>query len=259
MLARGGDADVNVVALIGERGREVREFIENSLSAEALQRTVLIVSTSDEPAMVRLRAAYLATSIAESFRDAGQNVLFMMDSVTRFAMAQREIGLSVGEPPASRGYPPSVFSLLPQLLERTGNGSRGSITAFYTVLVEGDDMNEPIADSVRGILDGHIVLSRKMATANIFPAIDVLESISRLATTIYSHEVLGIVGQARELLSVYRENEDLINIGAYVPKTSASIDRAIDKRAALVQFLRQGIREFTTSEASFQKLKDIVQ
>jgi flagellum-specific ATP synthase len=258
MLARGGDADVNVVALIGERGREVREFIENSLSAEALQRTVLIVSTSDEPAMVRLRAAYLATSIAESFRDAGQNVLFMMDSVTRFAMAQREIGLSVGEPPASRGYPPSVFSLLPQLLERTGNGSSGSITAFYTVLVEGDDMNEPIADSVRGILDGHIVLSRKMATANIFPAIDVLESISRLATTIYSDEVLGIVSQARELLAVYRENEDLINIGAYVPKSSAAIDRAIEKRASLVQFLRQGMRELTPSAASFEKLKEIV-
>ena len=258
MLARGGDADVNVVALIGERGREVREFIENSLSQEALQKTVLVVSTSDEPAMVRLRAAYLATSIAESFRDAGQNVLFMMDSVTRFAMAQREIGLSVGEPPASRGYPPSVFSLLPQLLERTGNGSSGSITAFYTVLVEGDDMNEPIADSVRGILDGHIVLSRKMATANIFPAIDVLESISRLATTIYADETMRVVSQARELLAVYRENEDLINIGAYVPKSSAAIDRAIEKRASLVQFLRQGMRELTPSAASFEKLKEIV-
>lgn len=259
MLARGGDADVNVVALIGERGREVREFIDKSLSPEALQRTVLIVSTSDEPAMVRLRAAYLATSIAESFRDAGQNVLFMMDSVTRFAMAQREIGLSVGEPPASRGYPPSVFSLLPQLLERTGNGSCGSITAFYTVLVEGDDMNEPIADSVRGILDGHIVLSRKLATANIFPAIDVLESISRLATTIYSDEIMKCVSQARELLSTYRENEDLINIGAYVPRSSVAIDRAIDKRAALVQFLRQGMRELTPSVTSFEKLKEIVE
>ena len=259
MLARGGDADVNVVALIGERGREVREFIENSLSPEALQRTVLVVSTSDEPAMVRLRAAYLATSIAESFRDEGQNVLFMMDSVTRFAMAQREIGLSVGEPPASRGYPPSVFSLLPQLLERTGNGASGSITAFYTVLVEGDDMNEPIADSVRGILDGHIVLSRKMATANIFPAIDVLESISRLATTIYSDQTMGLVSQARELLSVYRENEDLINIGAYVPNSSVTIDRAIEKRAALVQFLRQGMHEMSTSAKSFDKLKEIVQ
>lgn len=258
MLARGGEADVNVVALIGERGREVREFVEQSLSPEDMKRTIVVVSTSDEPAMVRLRAAYMATSIAESFRDAGENVLFMMDSVTRFAMAQREIGLSIGEPPASRGYPPSVFSLLPRLLERTGNSEHGTITAFYTVLVEGDDMNEPIADAVRGILDGHIVLSRAIATANIFPAIDVLESISRLATSIYPASAMKIVGQARELLSTYRENEDLINIGAYVPKSSAKIDRAIQKKAELVGFLRQDMMDITACGESFKKLGEIV-
>jgi flagellum-specific ATP synthase len=258
MLARGGEADVNVIALIGERGREVREFVEQSLSAEEMKRTVVVVSTSDQPAMLRLRAAYMATSIAESFRDTGANVLFMMDSVTRFAMAQREIGLSIGEPPASRGYPPSVFSLLPRLLERSGTSSRGTITAFYTVLVEGDDMNEPIADAVRGILDGHIVLSRAIATANIFPAIDVLESISRLSTTVCSAARLKVVGQARELLATYRENEDLINIGAYVKNSSSKIDRAIEKRAGLIEFLRQEVMEMTPLGKSFEKLGEII-
>jgi flagellum-specific ATP synthase len=258
MLARGSHSDVNVIALIGERGREVREFIETSLSADALARSVVVVSTSDEPAMRRLRAAYMATSIAESFRDQGANVLFMMDSVTRFAMAQREIGLSVGEPPANRGYPPSVFSILPRLLERTGNSNKGSITAYYTVLVEGDDMNEPISDAVRGILDGHIVLSRKLATANIFPAVDVLESVSRLSTTVCNEDQLALVSKAREMLAVYRENEDLINIGAYVKGSNPVIDLAIQKRPALVAFLKQGMREISTTESTFNRLKEIL-
>lgn len=258
MFVRGSEAEVNVIALVGERGREVREFVEQTLGPEELAKSVVVVSTSDEPAMVRLRAAYLATAIAEQFRDAGRNVLFLMDSVTRFAMAQREIGLSVGEPPANRGYPPSVFSLLPRLLERTGNSAQGSITAFYTVLVEGDDMNEPIADSVRGILDGHVVLSRAIATANIFPAVDVLESISRLNTEICSKEELAITAQARELLAVYRKNEDLINIGAYARKSSAQIDRAIDKQSKLVDFLRQNYLEVSNRNKSYQKLKEIL-
>ena len=258
MLARSSEADITVIGLIGERGREVREFIERTLSPEDRERTVVVVSTSDQPAMLRLRAAYMATSIAEHFRDAGQNVLFLMDSVTRFAMAQREIGLSIGEPPASRGYPPSVFSLLPRLLERTGNSSTGSITAFYTVLVEGDDMNEPIADSVRGILDGHVVLSRAIATANIYPSIDVLESISRLGTEICSSDELTLVGRARELLALYRENEDLINIGAYVRNSNPRIDRAIEKRDPLIEFFRQAVRESSPRMDSFRRLKEIL-
>lgn len=258
MLARSSEADVNVIALVGERGREVREFIERTLKPADLERSVIVVSTSDQPAMLRLRAAYMATSIAEYFRDTGANVLFLMDSVTRFAMAQREIGLSIGEPPASRGYPPSVFSLLPKLMERTGNAESGSITAFYTVLVEGDDMNEPIADSVRGILDGHVVLSRGIATANIFPAIDVLESISRLSTEICRPDELQLVGRARELLALYRENEDLISIGAYVRKSNAKIDRAIDKRGPLIEFFRQHMLEVSTREQSYARLKAIL-
>jgi len=258
MLARGSSSHVNVIALIGERGREVREFVESSLSKEALDRTVVVVATSDEPAMRRIRAAYMATSIAEAFRDQGADVLFMMDSVTRFAMAQREVGLSVGEPPANRGYPPSVFSMLPRLLERTGNSEKGSITAYYTVLVEGDDMNEPIADAVRGILDGHIVLSRRMATANIFPAVDVLESVSRLATVVCTKAQQELVGRARELLAIYRENEDLINIGAYVKGSSSAIDEAVEKRDALVQFMKQGMREVSSIEKTFQQLEEIL-
>lgn len=258
MLARSSEADVAVIALVGERGREVREFVERTLTQEDMKRTVVVVSTSDQPAMLRLRAAYMATSIAESYRDQGANVLFLMDSVTRFAMAQREIGLSIGEPPASRGYPPSVFSLLPRLLERTGNSAEGSITAFYTVLVEGDDMNEPIADSVRGILDGHVVLSRAIATANIFPAIDVLESISRLNTEICSNEELQVTGKARELLALYRENEDLINIGAYVKQSNPRIDQAIEKRPQLIEFMRQGVYEVSQRQDSFGQLGDIL-
>jgi flagellum-specific ATP synthase len=258
MLVRGSESDINVVALIGERGREVREFVESSLGEEALKQTVVIVSTSDQPAMLRLRAAFLATALAESYRDAGRNVLFLMDSVTRFAMAQREIGLSVMEPPASRGYPPSVFSLLPRLLERTGNSEHGTITALYTVLVEGDDMNEPIADAVRGILDGHIVISRKIATSNIFPAIDVLESISRLNTIVSTGEELRLVARARQLLALYRENEDLINIGAYAKQGNVHIDEAIRKRAQLIGLIQQGQFEKCKRSESFNKLKEIL-
>jgi flagellum-specific ATP synthase len=258
MMARGAKSDVNVIALVGERGRELRDFIEKDLGAEGMARSVVVVATSDQPALVRLRAAMLATAIAEHFRDQGQRVLFMMDSVTRFAMAQREIGLAVGEPPSSRGYTPSVFSLLPRLLERTGAGERGSITAFYTVLVEGDDMNEPIADAVRGILDGHIVLSRALASANHFPAIDVLESVSRLVREISAPSELALAGRARDLLALHRKNEDLISIGAYVRGSSAQIDLAISKHDALTRFLRQSMDEKCARAASFRALEELL-
>jgi flagellum-specific ATP synthase len=258
MMARGAESDVNVIALVGERGRELREFIERDLGEEGMSRSVIVVSTSDQPALVRLRAAQLATSIAEHFRDDGKKVLFMMDSVTRFAMAQREIGLAVGEPPSSRGYTPSVFSLLPRLLERTGNGERGSITAFYTVLVEGDDMNEPIADAVRGILDGHIVLSRALATANHFPAIDVLESVSRLVRDISSAWELEMIAKARDLLALYRKHEDLISIGAYAKGTNPKLDLAIEKQELLTRFLRQNVEERFTRSESFHGIEAIL-
>ena len=258
MMARGADADINVIALVGERGRELREFIEKDLGEAGMARSVVVVATSDQPALVRLRAAMLATTIAESFRDEGRRVLFMMDSVTRLAMAQREVGLAIGEPPSSRGYTPSVFSLLPKMLERTGNGERGSITAFYTVLVEGDDMNEPITDAVRGILDGHIVLTRALATANHFPAVDVLESISRVTLDISTRAEVEVAGKARDLLALYRKNEDLINIGAYVRKTNASIDRAIDKYEPLRAFMRQSVGEKLSRAASYEQLAEIL-
>jgi flagellum-specific ATP synthase len=258
MMARGAESDINVIALVGERGRELREFIERDLGEEGMARSVIVVSTSDQPALVRLRAAQLATAVAEHFRDAGKNVLFMMDSVTRFAMAQREIGLAIGEPPSSRGYTPSVFSLLPRLLERTGNGEHGSITAFYTVLVEGDDMNEPIADSVRGILDGHIVLSRALATANHFPAIDVLESVSRLVRDISSAPELEQMARGRDLLATYRKHEDLISIGAYAKGTNPKIDLAIEKHDLLMQFLRQKVEEKVTRPESFRQIEAIL-
>lgn len=259
MMARGAESDVNVIALIGERGRELREFIEKDLGPEGLARSVIVCSTSDQPALVRLRAALLATAIAEHFRNAGRKVLFMMDSVTRFAMAQREIGLAVGEAPSSRGYTPSVFSLLPRLLERTGTAERGSITAFYTVLVEGDDMNEPIADAVRGILDGHIVLTRALATANHFPAIDVLESVSRLVRDISAPADLEAAATARDLLAVYRKNEDLISIGAYVKGANPRLDLAISKHDALTQFLRQRVEELHPRATSLEGIRAIMQ
>lgn len=258
MIARGAESEVNVIALIGERGRELREFIEKDLGPEGMARSIIVVATSDQPALVRLRAALLATTIAEYFRDEGRKVLFMMDSVTRFAMAQREVGLAVGEPPTSRGYTPSVFSLLPRLLERTGMGERGSITALYTVLVDGDDFNEPIADAVRGILDGHIVLSRAMATANHFPAIDVLESISRLTREVMPETDLNRVGTARDLLALFRRNEDLVNIGAYVKGANPKVDRAVERQPLLMQFLRQGVAEKWTRERSLIELQKLL-
>jgi len=239
MVARGVCADVNVIALVGERGRELREFIERDLGPEGLARSIVIISTSDQPAPLRVHAAKLATRVAESLRDSGQRVLFRMASVTRRAMAQREIGLAVGEPPATRGYTPSVFALLARLLERSGMGERGSITAFYTVLVEGDDMNEPIADAVRGILDGHLVLSRSLATRNHFPAIDILESVSRLARTVSSPEHQAMAGRARDMLALYRRSEDLINVGAYRPGTNSHLDNAVRQYDALTDFLQQ--------------------
>jgi flagellum-specific ATP synthase len=258
MIARGADADVVVIALVGERGREVREFIEKDLGPEGLARSVVVVATSDTPAPLRLRAASTATAIAEAYRDAGKNVLLLMDSVTRFAMAQREIGLAVGEPPATRGYTPSVFALLPRLLERSGAGEVGAITALYTVLVEGDDMNEPVADAVRGILDGHIVLSRALAHANHYPAIDVLESISRLTRDVCTPEEVDTVARAREHLAVYRRNEDLVTIGAYQKGTNAELDRAVGLHTPLKGFLRQSVHDRVARQDSFSQLKRIV-
>ncbi|NIM06544.1 MAG: flagellar protein export ATPase FliI [Armatimonadetes bacterium] len=239
MIARNSEADVNVIALIGERGREVREFIEGNLGEEGMKRSVVVVATSDQPSLQRLKGALVATTIAEYFRDQGCNVMFMMDSITRFAWAQREIGLAIGEPPTARGYTPSVFAILPRLLERTGSGKRGTITGLYTILVEGDDMNEPVADTVRGILDGHIVLSRELASKAHYPAIDVLHSVSRLMPDITKSEHQKAAQRMRKILSVYAEAEDLINIGAYSPGSNRDIDEAcslIDEaRAFLIQ------------------------
>lgn len=239
MLAGQSESEVNVIALIGERGREVREFIERDLTEAGRKKSVVVVATSNEPALARLRGAFLAMAIAERFRDDGKNVLMMMDSVTRFAMAQREIGLSVGEPPATRGYPPSVFSLLPQLLERAGTNDRGAITGFFTVLVEADDMNDPISDATRSILDGHIVLSRELATSNHYPAIDVLESVSRLTSDLLSPPQKQCLARVRDLMAVYRRNQDLIQIGAYTAGTNPTIDAAIRLREPMQTFLRQ--------------------
>lgn len=258
MLARGSNAEVNVIALVGERGRELREFIEKDLGPEGMARTVVVVATSDQSAPLRLRAANMATSIAENFRDAGKRVLFLMDSVTRFAMAQREVGLAVGEPPASRGYTPSVFSKLPRLLERSGNSDKGTITAFYTVLVEGDDLNEPIADAVRGILDGHIVLSRQLATANHFPAIDVLESISRLRNDISTEQELATAGLARDYLALFRKNEDIVNLGAYVRGANRKIDAAIVANELVMNYLKQSYTENVPRAESYKKLAELI-
>ena len=240
MMARGTAADVAVIALVGERGREVRSFLEHDLGPEGRRRAVVVVSTSDNPPLVRLRAAYAATAIAEKFRDQGKNVLLMMDSVTRFAMAQREVGLAAGEPPTAKGYPPSVFALLPGLLERAGNvQGKGSITAFYTVLVEGDDTNEPVADNVRAILDGHIILSRALGARNHYPAIDILPSVSRTMPDVTTSEHRLKAGKVRDWLSLIRENEDLVSVGAYVAGSSARIDEALAHREALDGFLKQ--------------------
>lgn len=241
MIAKNTSADVNVIALVGERGREVREFIEKDLQAEGLERSVLVVATSDKPAMVRVKAAQMATAIAEYFRDQGLDVLLMMDSVTRFSMAQREIGLAAGEPPVTRGYTPSVFAMLPKLLERAGNSDKGSITGLYTVLVDGDDFNEPISDAARGILDGHILLSRKLAGLGHYPAIDVLNSISRVMPMVVSEEAVENARRLKEIMAEYSEVEDLINIGAYKHGTNPKIDEAINKMPSIKKFLTQRV------------------
>ncbi|MDR1486401.1 MAG: FliI/YscN family ATPase [Deltaproteobacteria bacterium] len=243
MIARHMKADVNVIALIGERGREVREFIEKDLGAEGLKRSVVVAATSEQPALVRMRGAYVATAIAEYFRDLGKNVILMMDSATRYAYAAREVGLSIGEPATTRGYTPSVFALLPQLLERAGAWANGSITGIYTVLVEGDDMNEPVADAMRSILDGHLVLRRELAARNQYPALDILSSISRLMTDLASVDHLAAAARFKDILSVYKHNEDMINIGAYQKGTSQEIDQAIVYNPRFTEFLKQAYNE----------------
>ena len=258
MVARGSTADVNVVALIGERGREVREFVEAELGEEGLTRSVLVVATSDTPALVRLRAAAAATRIAEWFRDEGTDVVLMMDSLTRYCMAQREIGLSAGEPPTSRGYPPSVFTLLPKLLERAGTAERGSITGIYTVLVDGDDHNEPIADAVRSILDGHIVLSRALAHAGHYPAIDVLASVSRVASNVTTPEQQQLAQELRRLLAAHAEARDLIEIGAYVSGADPLVDRAVALRPETDAFLRQPVADHCDAADAFDHLARIL-
>jgi len=257
MIARYAEADVNVIALVGERGREVLDFIERDLGEEGLKRSIIVCATSDKPALVRLKGAFTATAIAEYFRDKGKKVILMMDSVTRFAMAQREIGLAIGEPPATKGYTPSVFAQLPRLMERAGMSDKGSITAFYTVLVDGDDFNEPIADAVRSILDGHIVLSRALASKNHYPAVDVLNSISRLMTEIADEKHLKAAGEARDLLAIYRDSEDLINIGAYVKGSNIKIDSAIKYNDKINEFLKQKMDDSTTFEECKSKLMGI--
>jgi len=258
MMAKNCKSDVNVIALIGERGREVREFIERDLGEEGLKRSVLVVATSDQPALIRLKGAMVAAAIAEHFRDLGKDVLFLVDSVTRLAQAQREIGLAIGEPPATKGYTPSVFSMLPKFLERAGTSEHGAITGLFTVLVDGDDMEEPIADAARSILDGHIVLSRKLAHRNHFPAIDVLESISRCMTDVIKDDHKKMAGMVKDYLAAYRENEDLIQIGAYASGSSERVDKAIKINDPMTNFLRQDRTEKTTLEQSNTKLKDIL-
>lgn len=257
MIARNTEADISVIALVGERGREVREFIERDLGEEGLKRAVVVVATSDQPALVRIKGAMTATAIAEYFRDQGMNVVLMMDSVTRFAMAQREVGLTVGEPPATRGYTPSVFALLPRLLERAGTNSTGSITGIYTVLVDGDDMNEPIADAVRSILDGHIVLSRAIAARNHYPSIDILNSVSRVMIEIVEKEHYQASQKLRSAMAVYREAEDLINIGAYVAGSNENIDRAIRLIEPIKHFLQQGVYEVDTFDQTVKALTQL--
>ncbi len=258
MMASRGDADVNVIALIGERGREVREFIERDLGEEGRKKSIVVVATSDEPALARVKGAFLAMAIGEYFRRQGKKVLMMMDSITRFAMAQREIGLAIGEPPSSRGYTPSVFALLPRLLERAGTDETGSITGLFTVLVEGDDMNDPIADSVRSILDGHLVLTRELAMQNHYPAVDILQSNSRLARELLSTEQLERSGKARDLLAVYQKNQDLINIGAYQAGSNPRVDASIRANDPLMSFLRQNVDDTPTAESNWEQLGHVL-
>lgn len=259
MIARNTKADINVIALIGERGREVKEFLEKDLKEEGLKRSVVITATSDQPALVRVKAALLATAVAEYFRDQGRDVMLMMDSLTRFSMAQREIGLATGEPPVSRGYTPSVFSMMPKLLERAGNSDKGSITGLYTVLVDGDDLTEPITDTARGILDGHIVLSRKIANKNHYPAIDVLASISRVMGDVTTPEHRQYAGHIKSLMATYREAEDLINIGAYSKGSNKDIDMAVKKIDMINDFLRQKVDENIPFEDTARMMKEIAE
>ena len=255
MIARYTEADVNVIALIGERGRELREFIEKDLQEQGLKKSVVVVATSDQPPLVRMRGAYIATTIAEYFKNQGKKVLLMMDSATRFAMAMREVGLAIGEPPTTKGYTPSVFAALPKLLERTGNFPEGSITALYTVLVEGDDFNEPISDAMRSILDGHIVLSRDLAARGIYPPIDVLASASRVMTDVASDEHLKVASRFKEVLATYRQSEDLINIGAYKKGSNSGIDYAVEHIEQMQSFMKQAVQNPVMLEEALQDLK----
>ena len=259
MIAKNVKADINVIALVGERGREVLDFVQKDLGEEGMARSILVVATSDQPAMLRKKCPSVATGIAEYFRDQGYDVLLMMDSLTRFAMAQREIGLAVGEPPVARGYTPSIYAELPKLLERSGNFEKGSITGVYTVLVEGDDTNEPIADTVRGILDGHIVLSRSLAAANHYPAIDVGASVSRLMADIVSDEHRQMAGRVRDIMSIYNKNADLVSIGAYKPGTNPKLDYALGKMDAINSFLKQGVDESFGYEEIVEQMEHILQ
>jgi len=258
MMARSSSADVNVIALVGERGREVREFIERDLGPEGMKRSVVVAVSSDQPALIRIKGAMVATTIAEYFRDQGKDVMLLMDSITRLAMAQREIGLAVGEPPATKGYTPSTFAMLPGLLERAGNAEHGSVTGLYTVLVEGDDFNEPISDAVRSILDGHVALSRRLAAQNQYPAVDVLDSISRLMKDVVPPSHSDLAARVRQLVAAYREAEDLINIGAYVKGSNPMIDLAISKMEPLNSFFRQGIFEYVPHEDAVRQLAEIL-
>jgi flagellum-specific ATP synthase len=257
MIARYTEADVNVIALIGERGRELREFIEKDLQQEGLRKSVVVVATSDQPPLVRMRGAYIATTIAEYFQAQGKKVLLMMDSATRFAMAMREVGLAIGEPPTTKGYTPSVFAALPRLLERSGNFQGGSITGLYTVLVEGDDFNEPISDAMRSILDGHIILSRELAARNIYPPIDLLNSASRVMSDVTSGEHRKLAGQFKEVLAAFRQAEDMINIGAYKAGSNPKIDYAIAKMDQMIAYMKQDVSDGVGVEESIAELAGI--
>lgn len=258
MIARNAKADINVIGLIGERGRELNDFIEKDLGPEGLKNSVIVVATSDKPALIRLKAAEVATSIAEYYRDQGLDVLLFMDSLTRYSMAQREVGLAIGEPPVSRGYTPSVFAAMPKLLERAGTSEKGSITGLYTVLVDGDDLTEPVTDTARGILDGHIVLSRKLANSNHYPAIDVLASISRVMSDIIAPEHKIMAGSIKKHMATYAQAEDLINIGAYVKGSNADIDIAIEKNKAIKEFLLQSVEEKIDFDSQINIMKSIL-
>lgn len=258
MIARNTNADINVIGLIGERGREVREFLEKDLGDEGLKRSVLVVATSDQPALVRLKAAEVATAVAEYFREKGKDVLLLMDSLTRYAMAQREVGLAIGEAPVSRGYTPSVFAAMPKLLERAGNSDKGTITGLYTVLVDGDDLTEPVTDTARGILDGHIVLSRKIAGKNHYPAIDVLASVSRVMTDVAADQHKSDANLIKKNMAVYSDAEDLINIGAYAKGSNEDIDTAIDKHAGIMDFVKQGTHDKFEFDDVLNQMREII-